>query len=342
MSTTTTAPRSSLTSLARLTPRGPVWAVLRIHRPALRVWALLCALTAGALLWAYLLGADAVRDWNRSATASCATVAPCGDALGGPTYEFYESVQALANSAIVYLPYLVAAWAGAALIGRELENGTAELAWTQSVSPGRWLAAKLAVPAVLIAAGTTVLVVLHRLMWTEGRDILGQDWYETDVLRANGPVAVAYALCALAVGALAGLALRRALPALGAAFLVTLAVQNLGDLYRTSLWPTVHVTGAAASNPPGGAQIIDHGVVLDTGRRIGNNWACVDSDSATDINRCMDKNGIAEVWATYHPSSHFWPLQLVESGLVLGAAALAVIAAFVLLSRRTATSGAAV
>ncbi|WP_405907861.1 MULTISPECIES: hypothetical protein [unclassified Streptomyces] len=317
-----------------LIPRGAVWAALRLHRTPLRIWWALVAVTAAGLLWAYVLGADAVREWNRS-VASCATATGCVDTLDG-TYEFYDLVTGLATSAIAYLPYLVAAWAGATLVARDLESGTSALAWTQSVTPARWLAAQLAVPAALITAGTTVLVVLHRLMWTDGRDILGEDWYSADVFRANGPVALGYALCALAVGALAGLLVRRTLPALGLALAVTVAVHTLGDLYRASLWPPVTVTGAAASNLPADAAPLEHGVILTSGERIGNNLACVDNDTAADLTRCMSKNGISDLWATYHPPSHFWPLQLTESAILLTLTALVVFLTFRVLKRRTA------
>ena len=43
-------------------------------------------------------------------------------------------VVALSTLTVSYLPLLVAAWAGATLTGRELENGTAQLAWTQSIT----------------------------------------------------------------------------------------------------------------------------------------------------------------------------------------------------------------
>ncbi|MEK8144329.1 hypothetical protein NKH18_28275 [Streptomyces sp. M10(2022)] len=36
----------------------------------------------------------------------------------------------------------------------------------------------------------------------------------------------------------------------------------------------------------------------------------------------------------YHPASHFWPLQLVETGILLVLAALAVALAFRVLRRR--------
>ncbi|WP_371598508.1 hypothetical protein [Streptomyces sp. NBC_00564] len=317
-----------------LKPRGAVWAALRLHRTPLRIWCALVALTAAGMVWAYVLGADAVREWSHS-VASCAMATGCVDTLDG-TYEFYDLVTGLATSAIAYLPYLVAAWAGATLVARDLESGTSALAWTQSVTPARWLAAQLAVPAALITAGTTVLVLLHRLVWADGRDLLGVDWYNSDVFRANGPVAVGSALCALAVGALAGLLVRRTLPALGLALAVTVAVHTLGDLYRVSLWPSVTVTGAAASNLPADAAPLEHGVILTSGERIGNNLACVDNDTAVDLNRCMSKNGISDLWATYHPPSHFWPLQLMESAILLTLTALVVFLTFRVLKRRTA------
>ncbi|WP_406331140.1 hypothetical protein [Streptomyces sp. NBC_00203] len=334
MTAATAAPQLARRALP-LVPRGTVRAVLRVHRTALWAWWALVAAASAGLLWAYWLGTDAVRELSHR-VSSCAADTSCVDTtLDSPTYEFYDTVTSLATSAVAYLPYLVAAWAGAALVARELESGTSALAWTQSVPPVRWLAAKLAVPAALVTAGTSVLVLLHRLMWSDARDILGQDWYLSDVYRSNGPVAIGSALCALAVGALAGLLVRRTLPALALAVVVTLAVQNLGDLYRDSLWPAVTVTGSAASNLPSTALQLEHGVVLTSGKRIGNDLACVDNDTAGDLKRCMSKNGISDLWATYHPKSHFWPLQLVETGILLAVAALATAAAFWLLRRRT-------
>jgi hypothetical protein len=250
---------------------------------------------------------------------------------------WYDEVAQLATSSVVYLPYLVAAWAGATLVARELESGTAALAWTQSVTPARWLTAQLAVPAALVTAGTTVLVLLHRLMWTDGhRDVLYQDWYATDAYRSNGTVAVAAALCALAVGTLVGMLVRRTLPALGVAVLVTGAVQTLGDFHRENLWPVVTVIGAAAPVIPDSAAPVGEGVILTSGERIGNNLACVDYDTGADLKKCMSEHGISDIWATYHPASHFWPLQLTETALLLTVTALAVFLSFRVLKRRTA------
>ena len=135
----------------------------------------------------------------------------------------------------------MAAWAGGALIGRELENGTAQLAWTQSVSPTRWLAAKLAVPALLLVAGGTVFVLVFRWAWAANRDLMGDDWTFNDVFAARGPALVAYGLCALAVGALAGVVLRRSLPALGVSCGVMYLINHSLEKHREDLWPTVRL-----------------------------------------------------------------------------------------------------
>ncbi|MGW2286540.1 hypothetical protein [Streptomyces phaeochromogenes] len=337
--TTLLASDGTSTGSSPRTGRGLARSVLRLHRSALWLWLLLVVVLSATMLWAYGPGFDAADTEGRE---RCRANSEACFFPSGPALNRYETAVWYNTLAVTYFPLLVAVWAGAALIGRELENGTAHLVWTQSVSPTRWLAAKLAVPALLITAGTAVLVPLHRLMWNRGAELLWADWYDENTFHANGTVTLAYALCGLALGALVGLVVGRALPALGVAFAALLAVFHLGNEYRVSLWPTVTVTGAKALNLPDKALRLDQGVITDEGTRIGNNMACTDSDGVADLRRCLDRGGLDEIWATYHPKSHFWPLQLAETGFVLAVAALAVTAAFVLLRRRTATEGVAV
>jgi hypothetical protein len=199
-----------------------------------------------------------------------------------------------ASTLVYYSFFAVAAFAAGALIGRELENGTAQLAWTQSVSPTRWLAATLAVPAVLLTVGGTVFVFVFRWAWAANRDLMGDDWTFNDVFAARGPALVAYGLCGLGVGALAGVVLRRSLPALGVACGVMYLVNHNLEKYREDLWPDGHTSG------PG----------VET------------------VTRGRDRAS--------HPESHYWPMHLVETGIVLGVAVLATGAAFWVLRRRTA------
>ncbi|MFF3347220.1 hypothetical protein [Streptomyces sp. NPDC002779] len=283
-----------------LRPGGLLWAVLRLHRTALVLWGL--ALFAAA---AFLVRLAALADEAERGSGACAIPAHDGlpscaavDAITAD--EAYSTGIALVTGALAFLIFPVAAWAGGVLIGRELENGTAQWAWAQSVSPTRWLAAKLAVPAALLAAGTSAVVLLGA--WARGEDnpnLVG-DWYHPDVFVGTGPTAVAHALAGLALGALAGMLFARALPAAGAALTASLVLFNLLERHREDLWPTVTRDKAGWEVPRSAMQV---------------------SSTQTQV--------------SVHPRSHFWPLQYVESGILLALAAVAVLTAFRLLRRRT-------
>ncbi|MGW2722194.1 hypothetical protein [Streptomyces sp. NPDC001492] len=285
-----------MTALATGTART----VVRVHRTALIVWS------------AFVLGAVAYLVWLNEVTApdARAQVATCTPDAGFCTAFLatrdYAEPMGWISTVVYYSFWAVAAWAGAALIGRELESGTARLAWTQGVSPARWLATKLASPALVIVLGGVLFVPVYRWAWSANRDLMGDDWTFNDVFAARGPAVVAWALCALAVGALAALTLRRSLPALGLAVAVMIALNRYMELHRKDLWPTVTRTSVTGFEP-------------------SNSWWQVENGSGADGR-----------YAVYHPQSHFWPMNLVETGIVLTIAALATTASFLVLRSRTA------
>ncbi|MEU6258989.1 ABC transporter permease [Streptomyces sp. NPDC047043] len=198
--------------------RGLPAVLLRLHRPALITWAVLVALTSALMLWAHGPGHDAARaEWLRT----CGPGVPC--TWGSAIADYYRA-RTLAEAVIAVLPLPIAAWAGAALTGRELESGTAHLAWTQSVPPARWLTAKLALPAVLLTTGSAFLVVLHHLMAATPPFPYDWRWNDSQNLPTDSALALANPLLGLALGALAGLVLRRSLPAMAVAVASTEAV----------------------------------------------------------------------------------------------------------------------
>ncbi|MDQ0950814.1 hypothetical protein QFZ24_004737 [Streptomyces phaeochromogenes] len=272
--------------------KGLPWAVLRLHRAALVVWGAFMLAALGALVWEAGINADSVRD----------RIAACGHDSSLCRFRAavdYGGTTGWASTLVYYSFFAVAAFAAGALIGRELENGTAQLAWTQSVSPTRWLAVTLAVPAVLLVAGGTVFVFVFRWAWAANRDLMGDDWTFNDVFAARGPALVAYGLCGLGVGALAGVVLRRSLPALGIACGVMYLINHNLEKYREDLWPPV------TPAPTKGVEM------------------------SRDVWQIGDGTG------RFHPRSHYWPMHLVETGIVLGVAVLATGAAFWVLRRRT-------
>ncbi|MEU6590806.1 hypothetical protein ABZ923_16555 [Streptomyces sp. NPDC046881] len=276
--------------------------VLRLHRTALACWALFVTAVLGWLGWLGGVSAPHIRHLE-------ATCDPVTNLCNIPYLGWvYGERLGYVASLIGYGFLAVAAYAGGALIGRELETGTARLAWTQGVTPTRWLAAKLAVPALALTAGDGVLVAAFRWGWAPHRDLRpGDDWSFGGIFLARGPATPAYALCALAVGALTALWLRRALPALAVSLGATGLLHLVLAHVRPYLWPTLTRTEP-------------HAFELD--------------NSAWEVERGRTAGG--GHYATYHPPSHFWPLHLMETGIMLAAAALATAAAFALVRRRTA------
>jgi hypothetical protein len=214
-----------MTTLTLSPTARPQRAVLRLHRPALIVWGAFQLLAVGALLWVHLFRAPAARQDHFASYFVLTDV---------------NNVMNFLGEVLSYVSIAVAAWAGAALVGRELESGTARLAWTQSVTPARWLTAKLTAAAVPLTAGTTVLALLFAWVWTTDQDVLVTNWSWDRVLVPAGPLSVALVLFALAVGTLAGVALGRTLPALAAAALTTYTARHFFGRKWDNIWPDRH------------------------------------------------------------------------------------------------------
>ncbi|MEV6385149.1 ABC transporter permease [Streptomyces sp. NPDC051773] len=306
---------------------GLTWTVWRVHRSALLVWSAYVLLMVGWMLWLrFVTGPEA-----RAEEAACRKLENgCIDLASAFDY---AAAMSTIGTLTAYSSYAVAAWAGASLTGRELERGTAQLAWTQSVTPVRWLTVKLAVPAAALTVGMAVLVLVYRWAWSTNRDLQTGEWHYTDPFLNRGPAVLAYALCALAVGALAGIVLRRALPALTVALGFMVAFHLWFDARFHKLWPSTTLRGTAASRLPMTAEQLELGAVTSSGARV-NDVSCFDADADIDYTRCMSGKGFTDLYAEVHPMSHFWPLHLVATGIILAVGVLAGAAAFWLLRRR--------
>ncbi|MFF8727838.1 ABC transporter permease [Streptomyces sp. NPDC015171] len=313
------------------TPRLTRW-ILRLHRPALYAWTCLVLALAALLLALHGPLADAAAEGWRQYDA-CRSTARCGyDQAAILRYKDFSTYGTLAVNA---LPFLVAAWAGAALTGRELESGTAGLAWTQGLSPVRWLALRLAVPAVAVAAGCALLAWLHHAAWTAGRGRIdtAKDWYDRTTFHAGGPALLALALAGLAAGTLAGLLLRRTLPALIAGTLVTAGLRGATELALPHLWPPVTRVSGMDQGFVGSGLVVDQGMVTRSGAHVpvppcGSSAQCEAAYA--------DLTGH---WNSYHPYAHFWPLQLTTGALLLAAAGLLALGCFLALRRLTGPAG---
>jgi len=112
---------------------------------------------------------------------------------------------------VIVVPGLMGIFWGAPLVAREWETGTYRLAWTQSVTRGRWMAVKLGVigVAATIVAGLLSLMVT---MWASPLDAANMNVFGTFDQRDLVPIG--YGAFAFALGVLAGVVIRRTLPAM--------------------------------------------------------------------------------------------------------------------------------
>jgi hypothetical protein len=307
--------------------------LLRLHRPALYVWTGLVVVLAALLLW---LGGPLT---DASAAAwqqydACQMDPAC--AYDQDAILLYKDVSLYTSFGVLVLPFLVAAWAGASLIGREVETGTARLAWTQGVSPTRWLVAKLALPAALVTAGTALLALLHHLAWTagQGRVDTAKAWYTIETLYTGGPVLVALALAGLAAGALLGLLQRRSLPALVGAVCATAVLWGATQSALPGLWPTVTQVSSLRDGPKGSGITVAEGLLTADGDRV-DPQSC-GSSIQPSCQELFDRLDAVGFYKDYHPASHHWPLQFMATGVLLTVAALLTVLAFRVLRHRTA------
>ena len=132
-------------------------------------------------------------------------------------------------SSMLVVPALIGIFWGAPLIARELETGTHRLAWTQSVTRGRWLAVKLGL-AGLASVATAGLLSLMVTWWSSPFDRVGVDRLDPSMFGQRGIAPVGYAAFAFALGVTAGVLIRRTVPAMAVTLAVFAAVQAAFEL----------------------------------------------------------------------------------------------------------------
>jgi hypothetical protein len=294
--------------------------------------------------------------WD-SALAQCAKDGSCGSLAGSNLSLGSPDVAALvvATAAVPLLPGLF--W-GAPAVAHELEAGTNQFAWTQSITRRRWLAVRtgwLLLAAAVLAGAVSAIVT----WWSGPYNALTADAFQVNHFDITDIVPVGYAIFAMALGISAGALLRRTLPALA----VTLA-GFAGLRAPTALWLRPHYLTpvtvyykltAAAFTPAGSYLTVSQGVLGANGKpppsipnEVGVDGVPVPAacqqfmgnmgktgPNLNPVLSCMAAHGYRG-YVTYQPASRFWAFQGIETGIfvVLAAALLGV--TFLVLKRRDA------
>lgn len=283
--------------------------------------------------------------------SSCPGQNDCGLVLH-QLAESYNAPSDLAQLLVIIAPALIGIFWGAPLIARELETGTHQLAWNQTVTRTRWLAVKFAgVGAVsILTAG-----VLSYLMtwWAAPLDQIGGGRFAAMTFSSRDIVPIAYAAFAFTLGSTLGLLMRRTIPAMAVTLAVFVGIQILiPTVVRPNLLSSTTVTfaideatmsradgifGTAGTfdidglPAPQGAWVLSSTPVENSaGQAVQMNdySACFPGPSAAkpmfvfdQIGSCLASHDLHES-ITYQPESHYWPLQWIETALFGAAAAV--------------------
>jgi hypothetical protein len=316
-----------------------------------------------------LLGAVAAGMWIAGTTVhqSYANAVACGSSQSPACQQddlaFVGSYGFLSNGIILQaLPALIGAFIGAPLLAREMETGTFRYAWTQGFGRWRWALAKLVslavavtVPAYLVSL---VLNWYYQPYFAPANRGLGLIWYtrfDPGLFDLRGVAFAAWTLGAFAIGALAGMLIRRVVPAIAAtlAIYTGLAFAAAGVLREHYLTPLV----TSAVNVPASAWVLGqwwtHGattlsqdamynVINSAWQKLnppppggGSAGAAGKYGDYLAVVRYLDGHGYT-LWTRYQPDSRFWPLQWVEGGWLLVLSVLLIAAAVWLVRRRAA------
>jgi hypothetical protein len=324
------------------------WVLWRQHRLALAGVVALFGAAAAYLLVTGLPIHDAyaaVAGCRPAASDLCLQVA--NDFLGT-----YAPSVGVTFGLLQAIPALIGAFAGAPLLAREFETGTFRYAWTQGFGRLRWAVAKLtplAVAVTIAAAAFSVLVSWYLQPLFDAGDNNGP-LYPTQ-FDLSGVALAAWTLVAFAIGLLAGILVRRVVPAMFATIAAWAGLAFVTGAFLRAHYQAPVVT----SNPniPTGAWIINQGWFKGGNPAsleiINQTLAPVDVRAltpeifqpgpATPLNfgdpvQYLIQHGLTQL-TTYQPASRFWTFQWMEGGWLV-ALSLILIATTVWLVRRRA------
>ena len=251
------------------------------------------------------------------------------------------------------VPALLGMFLGAPLVAREIETGTGQFAWTQSVTRRRWLAVRvgwLLLAAVAWGGAVGALVT----WWSGPKNAAYLNTFDPGTFDVQGIMPAAYSLFAMALGIAAGTLIRRVLPALGVTLFGYFGARLIfmGWIRQHYMTPVTTTYNIAANPLPSGAfwQLAQgfrgpNGVVsMPTGGNIeavGNGFplsavpAACQTHHLANVLPCLASHGYVQ-YLTYQPANRYWPFQFIEAGIFVAFAAALIAVTFAVINRRDA------
>jgi ABC-2 family transporter protein len=304
----------------------------RQHRLQLLVAAAVLAAAAGYLIF----GA-----WQHASYASQIGLTACLNArphrnCGLQAEVFFSRFGGIPGPFIMLaaLPLLAGLFLGAPLLAREAEAGTLQLAWTQSVPRTRWLTVKLTTFLAAIGIAAAVLSVCFSA-WLSVYNEMSFAGYTTvnrmepPAFDLSGVAPLGAVLFSFALGTVAGVLIRRTVPAMAIALGGYVGViLPLSSVRYTAFFRPRTVSGSYSTTSmvqPGGYALrttysdsSGHPVPFNTlyhacAHAVGHGQSAIAAS-------CLAAKGF-HLSESFQPASNYWPLQAVCATILVAAAA---------------------
>ncbi|HET9966582.1 MAG TPA: ABC transporter permease subunit [Streptosporangiaceae bacterium] len=317
--------------------RRMAWVTWRQHRAAL---AGVAALLGGWAVYLWLAGSSAYHAYAAATACHPASSITCGEILSQFDYT-YGDPALHAAVLLQVVPALIGAFTGAPVLARELESGTFRYTWTLAFGRWRWALAKLVLLAIAVAGAAGAFGLLFswffRPFFADGHDTP----FAPELFDLRAVALAAWTLAAFAIGALAGLLIRRVVPAIAAALAGYAALAFAAGLYLRQHYAAPLLT--TAPDVPGSAWVMSQW--WTKGGRFAFGHPSNDllmrlcpspgpyKQSQVSVNQCLAQHGYTQ-WTSYQPVSRFWSFQWIEGGWLLALSALLIATTIWLVRRR--------
>jgi hypothetical protein len=331
--------------------RGLIWLTWRQHR-----WALVGALVLAALIvgWMTYLSVEVTDLYHQCHNMVCAEHSPQGNRLAGTSFlvRSYSYLSLLVR----FMPLLIGVFIGVPLLAREHEQRTLLLAWSQDVTPARWLWAKLSLLGLFVAAVTAAVAVSSDHMEHAFAKVSTGTlfWYETFINTAMLPFVIS--ICWFAVGVALGAVIRRTLPAVFAVVAGFVGLMLLVQYRYPTLMKPLSVFRQVGAPDDGllanNALVVKGGLInYGSDQPSGLYDASRHQLTGAELERvCPPDNGAGTTFACfadnhlqqyieYQPGSRIPEFHLIVAAGYLGLAALAVLTVWLVVRRTNLSAG---
>jgi ABC-type transport system involved in multi-copper enzyme maturation permease subunit len=333
--------------------RRMIWVTWRQHRFALGG---LAALLGGLALYLWLAGLQLHHAYATVAACYPAGSYACQNVVINFNTAYGVTAGTIATLLLV-VPALIGAFVGAPVLARELETGTFRYAWTLGIGRRRWTLAKLVPLAIIVAAAAGLFSLLFSWYYQPFFADRNNIPLDPKLFDLRGVAFAAWTLAAFAIGALAGLLIRRVVPAIAATLAAVAGLTLAAGLYLQQHY-MAPLLGRNLFNPPGSAWIIrgrwtKGGTMISQStmnqimnvmfqqimpailpKNVNNDDIKFYKGAAnSQVLRYLTQHGYTQ-WTSYQPGSRFWPFQWIQGGWLLALSVLLIAATAWLAGRR--------